>query len=596
MCGLAGIYSHDQRPVDIEALMRMRELMRLRGPDGAGLWFDQRKGIALAHRRLAILDLTERGAQPMASPDGQLRVVFNGEIYNHPELRTWCESRGARYVSDSDTETLLHLYALEGREFVKRLRGMFAFALWDDRERSVLLARDPFGIKPLYYTSDNGQFCFASQVKALLAGGIDATVNPAGVASFLIWGYVTEPHTWYRSIRPVPAGSTVTLRRDGRADTILYHEPMDSLRKHAQPIAAGRCLRDAVLDSVRHHLLADVPVGLFLSAGVDSGALCGLVSENVNPETLHGVTLGFEEYKGTAEDEVPVARAVAKYYGCRHSVITYSQEDFREAREGLLGAMDQPTVDGINTYFVSKAAAEAGLKVALSGVGGDEIFGGYPSFKQVPYLARKLKFVPRNLGSAMRSVLAPIIARFTSPKYASLLEYGGSISGAYLLRRALFMPWEIADILGNDMAAAGLESLDIMNTLDGITRDIPSSFEKVMALEHTIYLRNCLLRDADWAGMAHSLEIRTPLVDSTLFDELVALRRCGAQRNPTKHDFAQTPDRNLPPEQQARPKSGFNIPVREWLTGGGRQDSHERGRRSWARSLTKCANVIVNEK
>lgn len=582
MCGIAGIFNYKNvAPVHETTLLRMRDAMANRGPDGAGIWSDTEAGIGLAHRRLAIIDLSERAAQPMASSDGALQIIFNGEIYNHPELRKWCEAKGARYVSDSDTETLLHLYVLEGPDFVRRLRGMFAFALWDARERSLLLARDPFGIKPLYYADDGHSLKFASQVKALLAGGVGNERDPAGVVSFYLWGYVTEPHTWYRGIRPVPAGSTLILH-PGRTPVLQrYCDPLDTLRGASGDSSAVSNLREAVLDSVRHHQLADVPVGLFLSAGIDSGTLCALTTECVPAASLRTVTLGFSEYTGTANDEVPLAREAAARCGVQHRVIQYGREDFALEREHLLAAMDQPTVDGVNTYFVSKATAATGLKVALSGVGGDELFGGYPSFGQVPRMAHSLRYVPHRMGRALRVALAPFVSRLTSPKYAGLLEYGGSVSGAYLLRRALFMPWEIPALVGEKMAATGLAELDVLNSLDAITREIQSPYDQVMALECAVYLKSCLLRDADWAGMAHSLEIRTPLVDATLFNSLTCLRRGRDGKPFTKLDWARTPRSPLPDDVTTRAKSGFSVPVRAWVMQGGEANQRVRGLRGW---------------
>ncbi len=581
LCGIAGIFSYQAAsPVDEAALLRMREAMRARGPDGVGLWTNPECGIGLAHRRLAILDLTERGAQPMASADGKLQIVFNGEIYNHPELRAWCEARGARYASDSDTETLLHLYVLEGKRFVERLRGMFAFALWDTRERALLLARDPFGIKPLYYADDGHSFRFASQVKALLAGGVDDTRDPAGIVSFLLWGYDTDPHTLYRGIRALPAGHSLTLQAGRNPVLQRYSDPLGALHNTEPGSNEVSNLRDAMLESVRHHQLADVPVGMFLSAGIDSGTLCALTTECVPAASLRTVTLGFREYAGTADDEAPLARTTASRYGVQHQVIQYGREDFEQERERLLAAMDQPTVDGVNTYFVSKATAATGLKVALSGVGGDELFGGYPSFRQVPRIAHSLRHVPRRMGRVLRVVLAPFISRLTSPKYAGLLEYGGSVSDAYVLRRALFMPWEIPALVGRETAADGLAELDVLNSLDAVTQGIKSPYDQVMALEHAVYLKNCLLRDADWAGMAHGLEIRTPLVDATLFSLIIAQRRGCVPW--TKTDFALTPTKPLAEEQRKRLKTGFSVPVQEWLMDAAEIKPKERGLRGWA--------------
>ena len=592
MCGFAGIVNYDGCFVDRGALIKMRDSMHSRGPDGAGLWSDDENRIGLVHRRLAILDLSERGAQPMSSADGMQQIVFNGEIYNHPELRAWCEARGARYQSDSDTETLLHLYNIEGEKFVQRLRGMFAFALWDRRDRALILSRDPFGIKPLYYSYDGRELRFASQVKALSAGGVDNTISPAGLVSFFLWGYVTEPHCWLRAVKPVPAGTTVIFRQNRPPLIETFGDPLEALRQGALPAPRGDSLRDAVLDSVRHHLLADVPVGLFLSAGLDSGTLCGLMTECVSSDTVRGVTLGFSDYVGTPKDEVPLARVIAQHFGARHHVVTYSREDFEGDRGRLLDAMDQPSIDGANTFFVSKAAAAAGLKVALSGVGGDELFGGYPSFRQVPRLANTLHRVPRGLGKALRAALAPIVSRLTSPKHAGLLEYGGSVTGAYLLRRALFMPWEIGALIGSDVAAAGLEELDVLAHLDGIVRGMPSMHAQVMALEHSIYLKNCLLRDSDWAGMAHSVEIRTPLVDSSLFARLASLGHGRPGASYSKGDWADAPARALPASVKERAKNGFDVPIREWLMNGDTEGLRERGRRGWAKRILRANQVL----
>ncbi|MCK9187959.1 asparagine synthase (glutamine-hydrolyzing) [Acidithiobacillus sp.] len=567
-------------------LLRIREAMRVRGPDDAGLWVDDAAGVGLAHRRLSIVDLSERGAQPMASPDQRLHVVFNGEIYNHKELRAWCEARGARYVSDSDTETLLHLYDLLGADFVNRLRGMFAFALWDGKTQQLLLARDPFGIKPLYYVDDGQQLLFASQVKALMAGGVTNILSSAGLVSFCLWGYVTDPHTIYRDIHALPAGHQMFWRRGQAAIIRSYCDPLEVLRTGARQDLQVADLHAALADSMRHHLIADVPVGLFLSGGIDSSALLSLATECADPASLQTVTLGFQEYTGQEQDEVPQARATAQRVGVNHRVVQYGRQDFIEERTRLFAAMDQPTIDGVNTYFVSKATVAGGLKVALSGVGGDEVFGGYPSFRDVPRLVHRLHGFPSGWGKWVRHVLSPTLSRRTSPKYAGVLEYGGTISGAYLLRRALFMPWEIPALLGDEIASEGLGSLDVMGNLNRVIHGIASPHDQVMALELAVYLKNCLLRDADWAGMAHSLEIRTPLVDAQLFKQLIVLRSAHEGKPWTKKDFGQAPRRPLPNDLLIRPKTGFAVPVRDWLCNDvqGRHGHAPmlRGHRAWA--------------
>ena len=332
-------------------------------------------------------------------------------------------------------------------------------------------------------------------------------------------------------------------------------------------------------DTVKHHLVADVPVGVFLSAGIDSGTITALASEQASH--INAVTLGFREYKDTEQDEVPLACKVAQQYGCEHHIIYITRKDFEQEISLILAAMDQPTIDGVNTYFVARAASNIGLKVVLSGLGGDELLGGYSGFSQIPLLVlftRPFSLIP-GFGKTFRIVTAPFLKRMTSPKYASLFEYGTSYGGAYLLRRALFMPWELPDILDSDMVREGWESLQPVLSIDNIVDHLPTSHAKISAIELTHYMRNTLLRDSDWAGMAHSLEIRVPLVDVVLFRAL-APYLVNADL-PSKRNMALTPINPLPDEVVNRAKTGFSIPVQEWIESSG-QSKRTRGLRGWA--------------
>ena len=592
MCGIAGIFAyHNAAPlVDQAELLRIREAMVARGPDGVGLWVSASKRVGLAHRRLAIVDLSETGAQPMATPDDRLQVVFNGEIYNYRELRKELEAKGYRFRSTSDTEVLLHLYAEYGPGMVQCLRGMYAFAIWDEKNRGLFLARDPFGIKPLYYANDGTTIRVASQVKALLkGGGIDTTPEPAGHVGFFLWGHVPEPYTLYKGIRALPAGTTLRVDATGREETRQFFDISDELAKASDtPLSITReemreRLRAALLDSVRHHLIADVPVGVFLSAGLDSTTLAALAKE-VGVGDLRTVTLGFKEFQGTHNDEVPLAELVAQHYGTIQQTRWVTKEDFLGAYQHLLDAMDQPTIDGVNSYFVSKAARAAGLKVALSGLGGDEMFGGYSTFQQIPRMVKALGPFQAilSLGKGFRFLSAPILKHFCSPKYAGLLEYGGTYGGAYLLRRGMFMPWELPDLLDGEMVRQGWEELRTMSCLEQITRDADKGYLKAMALETAWYMRNQLLRDADWASMAHSLELRVPLVDIELFEAVASVM--GTDYPLTKQDMASCPIMPLPGAVLQRAKSGFSIPIRAWLLalGSGKSGGAGRGLRSWA--------------
>lgn len=565
--------------------------MLKRGPDGAGLWISDNKRIGLGHRRLAIIDLSESGAQPMATQDGSARIVFNGEIYNYRELRRELEAKGYRFYSQSDTEVLLHLYMEHGRDMVYHLRGMYAFAIWDEHKQDLLLARDPFGIKPLYYADDGTTIRVASQVKALLKSReVDTRPEPAGHVGFFLWGHVPEPYTLYKGIRALPAGTSLKIDATGRKETRRFFNISDELAKASEkPPTITReemreRLRAALLDSVRHHLIADVPVGVFLSAGLDSTTLAALAKE-VRINDLRTVTLGFKEFQNTHDDEVPLAELVAKHCGSLHNTRWVTKEDFQGEYQRLLDAMDQPSIDGVNSYFVSKAATDAGLKVALSGLGGDELFWGYSHFQEIPRIAKifaPFRTIP-SLGKGFRYLSAPILKHFTSPKYAGLLEYGGTYGGAYLLRRGLFMPWELPDLLDGEMVRQGWEELQTLSCLKQTTQGVDNAHLKVAALETAWYMRNQLLRDTDWASMAHSLEIRVPLVDIELFRTVAPL--FNSSHAPTKLDMAQTPNLPLPDQVLQREKTGFSIPVREWMIQRLGTKVIERGLKGWVKHI-----------
>lgn len=563
--------------------------MHQRGPDGAGIWVSDDSRAGLVHRRLAIIDLSEAGAQPMTSPDGRVRIVFNGEIYNFRALRQELESAGCHFHSHSDTEVLLQLYLQHGRDMLHRLRGMFAFAIHDDRDGSLFLARDPFGIKPLYYAEGGRSLRFASQVKVLLKfDGIDRSPEPAGHVGFFLWGAIPEPYTLYKGILALPAGSAMTVSRDGRVTQYRYCDIVDEIA-HAEKQGREQGLkpdwrdelREAVRDSVRHHLVADVPVGVFLSSGIDSTTLAAHAKE-AGGQALHTLTLGFDEFRGTANDEVPLAEEMARHLEALHATRWITRQEFADERECLFAAMDQPTVDGVNTYFVSKAAAQTGLKVALSGLGGDEIFQGYPSFGDVPRMMRlgvPFRSLP-GVGQVFRMLSEPVLRRFTSPKYAGILEYGGSWGGAYLLRRGMFMPWELPRIMDAEMVKVGWAELQPLARLEQDAMKITDPRLKVSALETSWYMRNQLLRDADWASMAHSLEIRVPFVDLELMRKVVALNAGGAAVR--KSDLAGTPGTPLPSAIINRPKTGFSVPVRDWLAENDEKLGTMRGLRGWA--------------
>jgi asparagine synthase (glutamine-hydrolysing) len=565
MCGLNGIFAYNGAaglPSETE-LLRTRDYMKARGPDGFGSWWSPDRRLALGHRRLSIIDLSSDANQPLSSDTERYTVVFNGEIYNYQELRSMLQAKGVRFRTKGDTEVLLQLYAYEGAKMVTRLRGMFAFAIWDNDEKSLFLARDPYGIKPLYTSNDGWYFRFASQAKAIIAGGgVSKTPEPAGAVGFYLWGSVPEPFTIYRDIRSLPAGHTQYIDASGPRVPEAY---ASIAAEFAIVPQTPPDFRDALLESVRCHLVSDVEVGLFLSSGVDSGALLGLMRD-AGQRRIRAITVSFEEFDGTPEDEVPLAAEMARHYGAEHTVRRIGRQEFEDDVPAVLEAMDQPTIDGFNTFFASKAAREAGLKVALSGVGGDEILGGYESFRDIPLWVRWLRLTRLlpGLGVATRLVGMRLGLASKSPKGIGLLEYGGSYPRAYLLRRALFMPFELDTLLDGHFVETGLRRLRplALASANGLNPNPPSPQARVASLESTNYLRNQLLRDSDWAGMAHGVEIRTPLVDFTLLQSL----RASAAAGQGKRILASAPSLPVPNYILTRSKTGFVVPMRRLLS------------------------------
>ena len=587
MCGIAGIfaYSSSAPNANRDELRAIRDQMQLRGPDGFGEWFSENERVALGHRRLSIIDLSDRAAQPMQTADGRYVISFNGEIYNYRELRQMLEAKQHVFRTESDTEVLLQLFAEKGADMLQDLRGMFTFAIWDNIEKSLFIARDAFGIKPLYITDDGKTFRFASQVKALLKGDVDRSPEPAGHVGFLLWGSVPEPYTLYKSIRALPPGHSMRVSEKGAEPAKAFCRISDVLAQASHSAVNGdrqtalREIADAIHDSVIAHQVADVPVGVFLSAGIDSCLIASTAA--THGANSHTITLGFREFAGTSDDEVPLAEEVARMLGSWHHTMMTSREDFEGEREKLLAAMDQPSIDGVNTWFVARAAAQMDIKVALSGLGGDELFASYPSFQQIPKMlryARPFNSIP-TLGSAIRKMSSPILSRITSPKYAGLMEYSNSAGGAYLLRRSLYAPWELDKHLDPEFVKQGLAELQTLENLDSTTNNIPNDRLAISSLEMNWYMRNQLLRDADWAGMAQSLEIRVPLLDLDLLRK--AAPWFAAYPDISKSEIAAVAAPTLPASVLNRPKTGFSVPVREWIKPEG-TSIQQRGLRGWA--------------
>ncbi|HEY7299135.1 MAG TPA: asparagine synthase (glutamine-hydrolyzing) [Xanthobacteraceae bacterium] len=587
MCGIAGaLQLAADAPASTETaaavVARLNDYQRARGPDGEGLWTSPDGRIVLGHRRLAIIDLSAAGAQPMSDHTGRWTITFNGEIYNYRELRAELERQGVAFRTDSDTEVLINAVAAWGEAALPKLRGMFAFALWDQLSGELWLARDPYGIKPLYVAERGGMLWFASAARALARlAPVDDARDPAGLVGFYLWGSVPEPFTWWAGIRAFPAGHFQRIALGSPAPAPKPYRRIEELyvAQPPAPLAPGE-LRALIHDSVRHHLVADVPVGIFLSAGVDSGVIAALAAE-LGGE-LRTITLAFDEYLGTANDEAPLAEELASRLGARHTTVRIDRSAFEAMVDDFLEAMDQPSIDGLNTWLISTAARQQGLKVALSGLGGDELFGSYPSFEQIPKLLNSFGRLPLHgsPGRAAQRMLRRLAPSALPPKMAGLLTHSGDLASAYLLRRAVYLEDEVEALLDPECMRDGLERLSTQHALAGFVRPLEAAGAslraQISALESGWYMRNQLLRDADWAAMAHGLEIRLPFVDGEL------LRRLGpaiaSGKPPVKSDLAACPAPRHEPA--SRRKTGFTTPVADWLFE--RTGIRQRRLRGWA--------------
>lgn len=582
-----------KRPTDdpSRSVAAASESMATRGPDASGTWHDS--GASLGHRRLAILDPTHRADQPMGDDQQRFVLVFNGEIYNFRDLRAQLETDGARFATDSDTEVVLKLFEKHGPAMLPLLRGMFALAIWDSWSRRLFIARDPYGVKPLYVAETGVGVVVASQVKAIRSTGlVSVEPDPVGQAGFWLTGSVPEPHTWFRQIQALPAGHLAWADDRGLSTPECWWDIADDWRQ-AEFVEAPdgdivSVVRQALKESVSSHLVSDVPIGLFLSGGIDSSVVAGLVSERGSSPLMTGVTVAFEEFAGSSADEAPLAATVARHFGLSHRVRAVSEREFHDDLPDILRHMDQPSVDGVNTWFASKAMAELGLKVVLSGVGGDELFQGYAHFRSLPRLMTAKRLAARLPGGAKAfSLLGELQSRRTgNPRWRRVTDVESDLSISWMARRGLFAWEELPTVMGSELVREAHEAASYM-TLHAAALPRESRLA-ISLLESSFYLRNQLLRDSDWASMAFSVELRTPLVDAWLLRQLTPF----AQRfksYPQKGLLAMAPSAGLPREVKEKRKTGFGVPVDQWL-GGGTSGGHPT--KAWAKVAATSVDVI----
>jgi asparagine synthase (glutamine-hydrolysing) len=552
MCGIMGVLS-DGRPEQTRAAVRdMMAASRHRGPDASGSieipLADRR--LVLGHTRLSIIDLSDGSRQPMQDAESGSWLIYNGEIYNFRKLRAEFEALGMTFVTSGDSEVLLKALMQWGEKALEKLEGMFAFAFWDGRGRSLLLARDRMGMKPLYYYAGPRGFAFASEVKVLERAQIcPLTPDRDAVDSFLAYGAVIGPNTIFREIRELEPGHLLRVNARGEVAASEYWSlsgclaisERDEFRDFDH--AVGH-IKERLEASVNSHLVSDVPLGVFLSGGVDSSLLSLLASRYAkSPITL--LTVAFPEQEFS---ELPYARQIARGLPHHHEVVTLTAEQLKDLLPDALSAMDQPTVDGINTFVISRVGASLGLKVLLTGIGGDELFGGYTTFTNVPRLLR--------YGAGLRPV-ARLLSRFRTKnpvQWKKIAEAGPfrSLAEAYLLQRSI--RWRQED--------SRARSRRVQENVESLA----NNFQKVAALELQFYARNQLLRDADVFSMANSVELRVPFLDTQLIEAALAISpgyhfQGGRGKRITWRILRDLAGEQIP----QRRKMGFTFPWQHWL-------------------------------
>lgn len=597
MCGIAGAVGSLSlvRSSDVsggervaECVARVSHALRHRGPDGQGTWSTERREVVFAHRRLAILDLSEAGAQPMVHAASGCAITFNGEIYNFQELRQELESGGESFSSNSDTEVVLKAFVRWGLDVVPRLRGIFAMGIWDPRSRSVHLVRDQMGIKPLYWTIVRGgplggeTLLFASEVRSLLASGVvPRRLDPAGVASYLAQGFVVGPNTMVEGVKLLPGASILTVAPGSGESNTLSLRRYWELPAGAAGTTTEQDLHDVLANTVRMQLVSDAPLGIFLSGGIDSSAVAALASEAA-PGAIHTFTIGFEDKD---LDESRHAAAVAAAIRSRHTNVVLREEDFLAQLPGAMTAIDQPTFDAINTYFVSRAARNAGMTVALAGTGGDELFGGYRSFVELPKMMKGTSWLPGRLldgvirgaarmgGGTFWDVLRRAPPQTRWGKLADVARGANDLLALYQVSYSLFTA-ETQERLAS--SAVRKEQSEQVFGLPSAVADIWRGRVRDQGLLHAIsllelssFIGERLLRDTDTASMAVALEVRVPLLDHVLCETVagldpgqrfkpllkkMALRRAGLSK--------------VDPSLFDRPKSGFVLPIAGWTRRG----------------------------
>lgn len=541
-----------------------------RGPDYEGIY--KSNSVWLGHRRLSIIDLESRSNQPFLSLNGRYYITFNGEIYNYKILRDQLILSGTNLRTNSDTEVILELYILEGVKFLSRLEGMFAFCIWDSLEKIVFVARDAYGIKPLYFSKINNGYLISSQVKAIIATDlVSKKINSKGLAGYYMLGSIPDSCTIYNHIESVTAGEYLLIKNDKIICRQKWFELGSIWLRGMNEISPSKtnqeiisCVKNLLIESVDRHLVSDVPIGIFLSSGIDSGVLAGLVKERSNSSII-GITIDFAEFVGNDANESEGAKIIANHFGIEHYIRRVTKEEFISDLPKIFEAMDQPSLDGINVWYASKAAAELGIKVVLSGAGGDELFLGYNNFKRLPLLVKYSTILNKYI--LFRKISYYITSKIAfwknNDRWNFFTNWSNTIEGAWWLSRSTMSPNTAKNIIGSNKIFDAFSPIEWVRENSGeLSTDLTIALAQI---ESTMYLRNQLLKDSDWASMYHSVELRTPLVDLKLLKGLTPYIKTLKNFPKKQLLYLSLTEKKLPPEIINRKKTGFTIPINKWI-------------------------------
>lgn len=598
MCGIFGVINFNNNPIDENRVIKARDIMQYRGPDDSGFYLFKNNNGAFAHRRLSIIDLSPSAHQPMLiqnSPADAVRInnfaiVFNGEIYNYKNLINLLDDENkTNLVKQSDTSVLLNLFVQKGKFCLQDLRGMFSFAIWDEKEQKLFAARDRFGIKPFYYYKSENEFIFSSELKAIKHYKNDLSISIHSIDSYLRTGSVPAPFTIYNDVYSLLPGHFLEIDKNGNLYIEQYWSFLDLFTSFNQQVyqngkEANKNLkkainkspyndeskikiRNALLDTITAHQVADVEVGAFLSGGIDSTAIVSLMRQ-IGHTKLKTISVTFP---GFVFDEAEFSNVAAQVYETDHFEYRLQEHEVIDHFDSFINMMDQPTIDGVNTYFVSKAAKAAGLKVVLSGLGGDELFGGYPSFKRIPKYNR-IKNLP--FAKLAMKMLAPFVKDKLPAKAVRYMKQPDRLNAEYIMIRGLFTDDELHELgwkhnYKHPYEISTLEKNARHNYNDNFPvfnlNDFPLQY--VSELETNHYMRNQLLRDSDNFSMAHSLELRVPFVDHLLYSEVLPYLTKGFNKDFTKKMLVDAVG-DIPPVISDRLKMGFTFPFDIWMRSG----------------------------